>query len=162
MAKIKGKKKLEKIINEFTQQFGVKAKLGPEFLAFADSGKIHFAVATMQEDNNFFIEDAVLKYPEIQAPPFIWLLMHEIGHCMTDHYFSAAEQEYITKMKDKLAYLSDDQDRNDWYHSLPDEFNATRWAAIYMIEHPKKIAKFWNKAQKAIQNFYIENNVIDE
>lgn len=161
MAKVKGLKKLNKIINEFTKEnFGVKAKLGSEFLAYPQIQTINYAIASSTEDINFFITDAIAKYPHIQADPFLWLLLHEIGHCQTDAIFTEEESEYFNNRKEELEYIQDDQLRNDYYHCLPDEFLATRWAANYMINHQKKLTKFWkNKLQPALIDFYTKNSV---
>lgn len=160
MAKVKGLKKINKIINNFTQtNFNIKAKIGSDFLAFTDKMEIRYAVGVDSDDVKYFITDAISKYQGIKADPFIWLLLHEIGHCMTNDMFTPDETEYFEQMKEKLAYIRDDQDRNDWYHCLPDEFMATGWAARYMFNHGNKVAKFWNKLQPALIQFYMKNGV---
>lgn len=72
------------------------------------------------------------------------------------------ELQYFEEQKESMAYEQDDQMRNDWYHALPDEFFATRWAGEYMRNHPKKVAKFWNKLQPALANVYIKNELLEE
>jgi hypothetical protein len=160
MAKLKGLKKIDKIINEFTKQFSVTANLGSEFQAFCEKRVINYSLITTEEEQNFFINDAIKKYPNINADIFIWCLLHEIFHVVTDYMWTEEELEYFKEQKEKLAYLEDDQQRNDWYHCIPNEFIATRSAANYMMSHPKKIAKFWGKLQKALMNLYTKNGLI--
>ena len=49
MAKIKGKKALTKVVNEFVEQFGVTAKLGKEFQAVPAKKRVDFTLAENEE-----------------------------------------------------------------------------------------------------------------
>lgn len=165
MAKIKGLNKIDRIINEFTLQFDIKADLDTEFQAFCDTMTIGYALFFNEEDRMYFINDAEKRYPEIKADIFLWALMHEIGHCMTDDMWTEEEKAYFEEQKETIAWMpadteEDEQLRNDFYHNVPDEFFATKWAGDYMREHPKKIAKFWNELQAAIMRMYRKNGVI--
>ena len=160
--KVKGLKKINRTVNNFTRQFGVRAKLHTEFQAICDDMIIGYALTVDEDEQQFFIEDAHKRYPDIQADIMLWCLMHEIGHCMTDKMWTKEELEYFWYQKDHCAYVEEDQLRNDWYHATPDEFFATRWAGEYMRKHPKKVAKFWNKLQKELIKFYQKNNLIED
>ena len=160
MANIKGLKRVNRIINDFTRQFGVTAVLDTEFEAFCEDMRIGYTLYVDEDDQFFFLEDARCRYPEIKADTFLWLFMHELGHCITDGFWTPEEQEYFTNQKDSMMNVYDDQRRNDWYHACPDEFFATKWAGDYMMNHPKKIAKFWNELQAAILRMYRKNGVI--
>jgi hypothetical protein len=157
--KIKGLKKVNRIVNRFTKKFGVTAKPDTEFEAFCDRMTIGYALTCDKDDKAFFIADAEKRYPDIKADIFLWCLMHEIGHCVTDGFWSYEEQAYFTEQKEAMTNIEDDQLRNDWYHACPDEFFATKWAGDYMRKHPKEIARFWKKVQKAIIQVYLKNNV---
>jgi hypothetical protein len=159
--KIKGLKKVDKIVNNFTQKnFGVTAKLDNEFEAFCSKKVIGYTLFCDEDEKAYFIMDAQAKYPHINADIFLWCLMHEIGHCLTDDMWNENEQKYFYIQKKNMTNIEDDRLRNDWYHACPDEFFATKWAGDYMTAHPKKIAKFWNKMQMAIINLYKKNNLI--
>ena len=72
MAKLKGLKKIDKIINDFTKEnFGVRADLHKEFLAYCGAKRIGYTLAAETEDINFFLEDAQARFPEIHADPFL-------------------------------------------------------------------------------------------
>lgn len=157
--KLKGLKKVNKVVNEFTKQFGVRAELGTEFQAYCDEMIINYTLTCDADEKYYFIQDAEERYPYIKADIFLWCLMHEIGHCVTDTFWTETEQEYFMAQKEAMTCIVDDDIRNDWYHACPDEFFATKWAGDYMTKHPKKIAKFWKKMQKAIMEFYYKNNV---
>lgn len=161
MNKLKGLKKVTKIINKFTQKnFGVTAMVGTEFLAYCDRKEINFAFAIPEDDINYYLYDVANRYPQIQADIFLWCLLHEVGHCMTDEIWSEEESVYFMNQKEEmLPYIEDDEMRNAWYHAIPDEYLATRWAANYMIKHPKKVAKFWHELQEELFKFYLKNNL---
>lgn len=161
MAKIKGLKRINRIINDFTQKnFGVTAETGVEFQAFCEGKLINYAFVFSEEDTRFFEEDATKRFPDIHAEIFLWCLFHEIGHCMTDHIWTELDNEYFEQMAEKIYYIPDDDLRNDCYHCLPDEYVATNWAGNYMRKHPKKVAKFWAELQPAILRMYQKNGLI--
>lgn len=161
---IKGIKKIDKIINNFTMKnFGVTARFDTEFEAFCDEGRklIGYTLITTEGGEGQFIEDATRRYPEINADIFLWALMHEIGHCMTEDMWSAEEREYFYYQKDMIYEMEvEEEGMNAWYHACPDEFFATKWAGDYMRNHPKKMKKFWNELQVAMLQMYKKNNLI--
>ena len=163
MAKLKGLKRVNRIINEFTMQFGIVAKLDTEFEAFCDEMIVGYTLIGSNESNGDIINDAIKRYPDINADIFLWGLLHEMGHCMTEDMWTEEEKAYFWEQKDMMvASEANMDDINTWYHACPDEFFATRWAGNYMRRHPKKIAKFWNELQPAIMRFYRKNGLIGE
>lgn len=161
---IKGIKKIDKIINNFTMKnFGVTARFDTEFEAFCDEGRklIGYTLITTEGGEGQFIEDATRRYPEINADIFLWALMHEIGHCMTEDMWTPEEREYFYYQKDMIYEMEvEEEGMNAWYHACPDEFFATKWAGDYMRNHPKKMKKFWNELQVAMLQMYAKNNLI--
>lgn len=161
MAEIKGIERIDKIINKFTAPFGVTANLGIEFQAFCDSMTIDYTLFFDEDSTIAFIDDATKRYPEINADIFLWAFMHELGHCMTENMWTEAEKEYFWEQKDAINDAEIDMDEaNNWYHACPDEFFATRWAGEYMLNHPRKMQKFWKKLHAAIMKMYKENGLI--
>lgn len=162
MAIVKGLNRINKIINDFTQKnFGVTAELNAEFQAFCGSKVINYTLFYDEDSRKFFMDDAEARFPDVKADIFLWCLMHEIGHCMTDDAWTEADTNFFLNIRDEyLPFVEDDQMRYDLYHALPDEFIATNWAGNYMRKHPKKIAKFWAELQPAIIRMYKKNGVI--
>lgn len=148
-----------KIVNKFLKKMGITAYWNEEFEAICTESKIGITLAPLAEDTELFVRDAMMRYPEIAADPFLWLMFHEVGHVMTEGMWSEEEQEYFDYQKEKCSYIEDTQSRNDWYHATPDEFMATRWAAMYMKKNTKKVAKFWDKLSAAIVDFYDKNKI---
>ena len=166
MAKLKGKKAFTKAINEFTQkEFGVTAVFGNEFQALTDDKIIEFTLAVDKDMQECVIDDMESRFPDIQTSMFVWLLMHEIGHCMTAEEWDVDDETYFAKAKDRLMdYWTTDAHedvvaRNEWYHLIGDEYFATRWAGRWMRGNPKKMKKFAKKTNKAFKKFFKKNGL---
>ncbi len=160
MAKLKGIRRIDRIINNFTKNFNIKADLGNEFLAYCPDRLINYTLVIDEEDIRYFKEDAEKRYPDVHADIMLWCLLHEVGHIMTDDMWTEEELDYFEEQKEHMTSCADDDNRNDWYHACPDEFFATKWAGDYMRKYPKRIAKFWNELQIALIDFYRRNDLI--
>jgi len=156
---IKGLKRIDKVINDFTKQFGITAFIDPinGFQAYTTEMKVSYTLFVDEEWLDCFANEANTRYEGINANPFLWGIMHEIGHCMTD-IWDFEDEKFFEQMKKKLDNFETAEEINTWYHVLPDEYFATRWAADFMWTHPKKMRKFCEKMNKAIQNFCEKNN----
>ena len=174
MAKVKGLKKIKKVVNEFTQTFGVKAVWNVDFEAHPELMRVGFTIVVDSDLNSIFLQDCEERFPEIHTNLFIWLLMHEIGHCMTEGFWSDEDSRYFLATKDRTSeyfgYFLNENDPeetfetvqfwvNDIYHAMPDEYLATNWAGNYMKKHPKKMAKFAAKINEAIKELCEKNGI---
>ncbi len=159
--KVKGLEDIEKIVNEFTQTFGVTAEWGIEFEALPTDKIIHFTIIVDEDLNEVFLKDAENRFPAVHANLFLWLLMHEIGHCMTDYLWTMDDEDYFMKAKDRLDdfFETDVESKNEWYHKIGDEYMATKWAGEYMTAHPKKMKRFCRRMNKAMETFCEENDI---
>lgn len=160
--KLKGVKSLEKTVNEFTKkEFGVTASMGVEFLSYPSNKIIQFSVVVDEDMQEACINDMESRFPNVHAPMFLWLLMHEIGHCMTDSIWDGDDEIYFAHMRDRLDdyFDGDVLAKNEWYHVIGDEYFATKWAGMYMMAHPKKMKKFCKKMNKAMEKFCIKNAI---
>ena len=162
MSKLKGLKKLTKVVNDFTvKNFGVTAEFGDEFEALPSEKLIHFTIIVDEDMQAATIDDMEARFPLIQTDMFFWLLMHEVGHCMTENIWDDDDNAYFEYMKNRLSdYFDGDViAKNEWYHIICDEYFATKWAGCYMMEHPKKMRKFAKRFHEAYIKF-IEKNAI--
>lgn len=162
MAVLEGMDKILNIINKFLEDYDITAYWNEDFEAVCDENKIGFTLAPTQEDLNYFMNDAQSRYSFVQADPMLWLLFHEVGHIMTNDQWTVEELEYFEYQKEQMSYIEDDQMRNDWYHALPDEFAATRWAAFFMYENKEKVQAFWEELQPAILEFYFTHELSND
>lgn len=158
--KLKGMRVITKVVNEFTSTFGVRAEWGLDFEAVPADKAITFTVVVGDYMNEAFLEDAENRFPAIHANLFLWLLMHEIGHCMTDYLWDMKDEAYFMKAKKKMPETFETiLESNDWYHKMPDEYMATKWAGEYMAHHPRKMEKFNSKMNKAMKKFCRRNRI---
>ena len=162
MAKLKGIKNLTKEINKWTQKnFGIKTVLNEDFCAWCDEFKIGYTLVVCSQDAETFLEDVSTRYPDIKADYFLWCLLHEIGHCMTDYLWTSEDEDYFMDTKDRLddVFGTDVELKNEWYHKIGDEYMATKWAGEYMIAHPKKMKKFCRKMNEVMGIFCKKNKI---
>ena len=101
-----------------------------------------------------FMDRVERLYPDVKADEFLWGLLHEIGHIETIDDFDDDEIAEFHLIKD-VPNISDEE-----YYEVPDEFEATDWAANFMRENEALVDSFWAKVQPEIQRFYEVNNII--
>jgi len=157
---MKGLSKVEKIVNEFLEPFGLTGVLDTDFYYLYEEDEVHYAFATPERSFLAFLENAEKRFPQVHADIFLWSLLHEIGHSETGDDLTEDEEEYSMKEKDRIfqgAVPEDEQD--ELYFSLPDEYAATDWAGHYMMEHAEEVKEFWVKFQSAYQRFLTLNKV---
>ena len=161
LAELEGFDLVNDIINDFTMKnFNIKANPAAEFEAYCETKEIGYTFVYEQDNREYFIKDAEMRFPEIEADIFLWCLLHEIGHVMTNPLWTQEEIDYFCHQKDQCAYIEDDQARHDWYHAIGDEFFATKWAGEYMLAHQQEIIDFWDRFQTALMLFYFKNGLI--
>ena len=158
--KVKGLKKINKIINHFTEKFGVSAFFDPKngFQAYTSEKVVSYTIFADEEWLRCFAEEANSRYDGIEADPFLWGLMHEIGHCMTD-IWDEEDEAFFKRANENLQKFETVDEINEWYHVIPDEYFATKWAADIMRKHPKMMAKFCEKLSKTIMEFCEKNEI---
>ena len=167
--KIKGKKKLNKAVTAQLAPFGiVKAKLGTTYCYFPPTEKIEFKLTENEIEDIWFEEFVKERFGYETNYPFILSLMHEVGHHQTIDEINGNFYLFCLQEKDRIENEMENTENEaeakklEWqYFNLPDEIMATQWAVNYMRNNPKEIKKMWKKIQKALQNFYIKNNVTD-
>lgn len=159
--KVKGLKRIDKVVNNFTAKFGVSAFLDTKngFQAYPNEKVISYNIFADDNWIKCFAEEANNRYNGIEADPFLWGLMHEIGHCMTD-IWDEEDEAFFSRAKENLETFFDTiEEMNTWYHVIPDEYFATKWAADFMRKHPKMMEKFNKKMNEAMNNFCEKNGI---
>ena len=162
MKELKGVIEINEIISELVSQFDCTCDMGLDFSYYYDSSKITWTVLITETADSSFNEFVKKEYPEITADIFLWSLLHEIGHHETCDFWSESEQLHFDKLKDELEKENTDKDYLtsciEYYH-IPDEYEATKWAANYILNNEDYLKDFWERLQEAIINFYVVNNI---
>lgn len=167
--KLKGLKRVDRIINEFTKQFGIEAHLGTDFCAYIEDREINYPIVLVDAADKYFVPFIQSIDPHIQADIFVISLLHEVGHIYTKFNLSQEEwdKDWVAKAAiDNAIQATEDEDEasferlNNEYFNLPDEIAATKWALNYIKKHETEVAEFWAELQPAIHRFYRKNGVI--
>ena len=158
---LKGINEINVLINEFLEPFDLTAELGTDFDYCFLENKIHYALVVGDISSKLFIENAEVRFPEAHADIFLWSLLHEIGHSETLDDLEDGVEELCMEIKRGINEHTDwsIEHRHMIYFNCPDEYAATDWAGEYIITHNNELTIFWNKLQKAINNFYELNGV---
>ena len=99
-------KPITKAINKWTKKnFGIKTILNVDFCAWCEEKKIGYSLMVCTQDAETFLEDVSTRFPELKADYFLWCLMHEIGHCMTDNEWTEEEQERFDIQLQRMTEL---------------------------------------------------------
>ena len=153
MQKIVGIDKLTNTLDKFLEEFECTSIVDTNFYCLITSKVIAVSLVVTEKNSSSFMSRVNRLYPDIHADEFLWSFLHEVGHIET-----------IDTLDDDELYFSETQKKNvnitnEVYYELPDEFAATEWAANYMRENTKKVAKFWSEVQSVIMNIYKINNI---
>ncbi len=158
---LKGINEINVLINKFLEPFDLTAELGTDFDYCFLENKIHYALVVGDISSKLFIENAEARFPEAHADIFLWSLLHEIGHSETLDDLEDGVEKLCMEIKRGLNEHTgwSIEHRHTIYFNCPDEYAATDWAGEYIITHNNELTIFWNKLQKAINNFYKLNGV---
>ena len=165
MAKLKGLKRVNRIINEFLDQFGLTAQLESEFSYWRDDFHIGYALAVVDAADKYFLPFCEHIDNRVKADAFLISLMHEVAHHFTQFNFSDEEWERTDEIKEHISIqLTKNPDKaakwNNIYFNLSVEKAATEWALNYMATHSEEVAEFWAELQPAIMRFYRKNGLL--
>ena len=154
-----GKKELEKCITDFVAPFGLTAVLDTDFAYYYANDTVTFSIFYFGAYEDFLL-DAESRFPRINGvSPFIWSLLHEIGHHET--WDELTEEEIDESMQIKESIDVDDHASRMIYYTCPDEYAATDWAGHYIETHREKVEEFWYKVLLALKKFYASNNITE-
>ena len=147
--------KITDTLNSFLEPFECEAVAGTDFSFWIGSNTIEYTLVVSEVHIQSFIDFTSKLFPNIKADPFLWSIMHEIGHRETEDDFEDEEWEEYQNTVSDLKSGKDDET----YYNLPIEYAATYWAGNYMTEHVEEVATLWNKLKPLIAQFYRETEV---
>ena len=165
MAKLKGLKRVNSIINEFLNQFGLTAQLEPEFSYWRDDFHIGYSLAVVNAADKYFLPFCEHIDNRVKADIFLVSLMHEVGHHFTQFSFSDETWEQNNEVKEHISVVlgkcpNKAAKWNNVYFNLETEKAATAWGLNYLATHSEEVAEFWAELQPAIMRFYRKNGLL--
>lgn len=147
-------KTITNILNDFLEPFDCVAEPGEDFCYHLSSNTINFAFVVVDKYEKTFMEFVEKLFPRINANPFLWSFLHELGHHETEDDFEDEEWSEYTEAVHGPEPIDDFT-----YYNLPIERAATKWAGNFMIEHENEVRELWYKLVPAIYAFYKEMEV---
>ena len=138
--------KLNKTIDNFTRNFNCTASLGSDFCYLSNYNLIYYSLSSTSNDDTFynFINS---NFSNTNIDIFIWSLLHEIGHKITENRFNDKEWEEYNHF---ISHWNEKKLSDDVYYNLPIEYAATSWAANYIKDHTEEIITLWENISNII------------
>lgn len=157
---LNGIEKINDVITDFLVPFECTCSMGLDFSYYYGISEITWSLFTTETTDITFTEFVEKEFPDITADIFLWSLLHELGHHETCDSWVEKDQLKFDAKKEELENSTEDYAKSciDYYY-IPDEYEATKWAADYMEEHIEEISELWDKLQEAIMSFYKVNNI---
>ena len=170
MAKVKGKKKLNKAIKKALAPLGVEnVKLDTEWSYDFETDTLHYSLTEYITDIwfNEYIRDT-FRYIVGNTVEDIFLIsvLHEVGHRETIDFIPDKVYNKCLIEKGKIqtalenAETETEMKKIEYkYFALTDENQATEWAVNYARKHRKKVKKMQKAVVEAVAKFYVKNGV---
>ena len=168
MAKLKGVKELNKVIEQFFVELGydeIECSLDLDFAYYVGTDEITYSLFQMEEADKGFRQYLNKVYPNIpECSLFVISLLHELGHHITIPQYSKENFETWSTVKKLL----EEQEANTpkekiekqiKYCFLFDEAIATKAAVDILIAEYDFIHSYEEKIFKAIFKFYEKNQI---
>lgn len=167
MAKVKGIKKLNKVIKKQLAPFGIEKVFMDTEFAYYYNDKISYAPVMINDfQGQAFLAFIEKRFGYTTKMPFMLFLLHEVGHHIANENIVDDIAEFCEKEKDRIQAemdLTDDEAEimrlDDEYFNLPDEIMATQWAVNYMRKHPRITKRMWFEIAEELEQFYEANGV---
>ena len=141
-------KKVKDIINEFTRKFGCRAlpgyMLGEDEFFYVPSIEVvayAYKFSPRFKRDRDFMNSVKMHTPKVKLNHFMWGLLHEIGHHITEPTFDEEEKDRMNKKRARNAKTHAVLP----YYRLPDEWAATEWAVTYANGHTEEVKNLWKK-----------------
>ena len=135
--------RINEITNLFTLKFGCRAMCGPQFMYCPGLDLIFYELdfSRRQASTRDFLESVKRQKPEIKLNSFVWSLLHELGHHVTNDDLTEEEERYCNRKRARVARTK----AKHPYYRLPDEVMATKWAVQYANTHKEEVLELSEK-----------------
>lgn len=166
---VKGYKALNKVVSAQLKPFGIKeCRCSDDYSYLYEKEIVTFKLTEDTIEDRYFLEFIKDRFNYVPKYPFIFSLLHEVGHHKTMEDICDSIYDFCETEKDRIeTEMADTKDMRKCkklefqYFSLPDEILATNWAVQYSKTHPRTIEKMWNEIVNALQNFYLINGLYE-
>lgn len=168
MSKLKGRKKLNKVVSAQLANFGLKAKLSTEYAYFHYKSLITYKLTENTIEDELFNSFVFDRFNYHVENSFIFSLLHEVGHHQANDEivgdildFCLQEKERIDKAMLTADAYDEIKELEYQYFALPDEIMATQWAVNFARNNALECDVMWENIKTALLKFYEKNGLTD-
>jgi hypothetical protein len=168
MSKLKGKKKLNKVVSAQLKDFGVKAKLSDEYAYYFSKALITFKLTENTIEDNLFNEFIFDRFGYEVKNTFMISILHEVGHHLANDEIDNRIYDFCMDEKDRIVEaIKGLDDYNEikkleyQYFNLPDEIMATQWAVNFARNNEFECDVMWENIKTALLKFYKKNGLTE-
>lgn len=156
------------IIRDIIGLKNVAVAFGSDFYTYYEQRQVVYSLIKSDTTDREFNECAKKNFnysPKNDVESFAVSLLHELGHIETMKKFDKVTLKFddIRKAIIQVAINTDIDKKRvvaKTYYSLPTEYRATKWAVEWIKRHPNKYKTMLKRLDKAINNFYIINDIV--
>lgn len=145
--------KLNLLVNSFVSEFDCVAVLGNEFcyLPFLDFIVYQLDFSMRLPATRDFMKSVKRLKPHVKLTPFVWAVLHEVGHHETYYDMTEEENRRCDKKKARI-----EKTHARWpYYNQPDEVLATTWAVNYANENVEKVKEFERNLLEIVADIFV-------
>lgn len=168
MSKLKGKKKLNKVVSAQLKNFGVKAKLSTEYAYYFSKSLVTYSITENTIEDKLFNQFIFERFGYKVENTFIISILHEVGHHLANDEIDGMIYDFCMDEKNRINEAMQETDDYDeiksleyQYFALPDEIMATQWAVNFARNNKLECDVMWENIQNALYKFYKKNGLTE-
>ena len=135
---LKGKKQINRIMNNYLRKFGLKAFLDTDITAYMENKEIGYALMVTDAADKYFIPFCESIDKDVKADAFLLSIFHEIGHHMTWDEFSDEEIDNGFAAKEIIDKIIDEAEEDDAMLSIMSIFMLLLGGWFVLIAYLRK------------------------
>lgn len=168
MSKLKGRKKLNKVVSAQLKCFGVKAELSTEYAYYFNKALITFKLTENTIEDELFNQFIYDRFDYKVENTFMISILHEVGHHLANDEIDNTIFDFCMDEKDRIieaikntTTYEEVQKLEYQYFNLPDEIMATQWAVNFIRNHALECDIMWEHIKTALFKFYKKNGLTE-
>lgn len=168
MSKLKGRKKLNKVVSAQIANFGVKAKLSDTYTYIFSKNLVTYRLQENTIEDKLFNQFIFDRFGYEVKNTFMISLLHEVGHHLANDEiegmifnFCMDEKDRIEKAMKNATTENEIKELEYQYFALPDEIMATQWAVNFARNNKLECDVMWENIKTALFKFYKKNGLTD-
>ena len=130
--------------------------LSTDFECYPTTNEVFISIVALANALDEFMETLLPRTKVDDISTFTWSFLHEVGHCMTDHYLNERTKNHCRNIKRKINRGSVS---TLVYYTLAEEKMATDWAIGFVERNHDLIKAFDKNILDILNRIYLENEI---